>query len=136
MLIHHVERYVAFRQKLGVKFKTSEAVLTRFAHYADKYGDIHVTTDRIQEWCSQACSPDRARETYNMLSRFSAFLRAEDPRHAAPPIGAFGARRRPRPAPHLLEPEQRSEEHTSELQSLLRISYAVFCLQKKQTQIR
>src|SRR3546814_7878542 len=27
---------------------------------------------------------------------------------------------------------QRSEEHTSELQSLLRISYAVFCLNKKQ----
>src|SRR3546814_20691767 len=26
----------------------------------------------------------------------------------------------------------RSEEHTSELQSLLRISYAVFCLKKKQ----
>src|SRR3546814_10504599 len=28
---------------------------------------------------------------------------------------------------------QRSEEHTSELQSLMRISYAVFCLQKKKT---
>src|SRR3546814_4352126 len=28
---------------------------------------------------------------------------------------------------------QRSEEHTSELQSLMRISYAVFCLQKKTT---
>src|SRR3546814_5884139 len=28
-------------------------------------------------------------------------------------------------------PEKRSEEHTSELQSLMRISYAVFCLQKK-----
>src|SRR3546814_5569988 len=27
--------------------------------------------------------------------------------------------------------EQRSEEHTSELQSLMRISYAVFCLKKK-----
>src|SRR3546814_8608984 len=27
----------------------------------------------------------------------------------------------------------RSEEHTSELQSLLRISYAVFCLKKKKT---
>src|SRR3546814_3600361 len=27
----------------------------------------------------------------------------------------------------------RSEEHTSELQSLMRISYAVFCLQKKHT---
>src|SRR3546814_2050443 len=31
-------------------------------------------------------------------------------------------------------PEQRSEEHTSELQSLMRISYAVFCLTKKKTQ--
>src|SRR3546814_3294538 len=31
-----------------------------------------------------------------------------------------------------LEWAQRSEEHTSELQSLMRISYAVFCLKKKQ----
>src|SRR3546814_4043586 len=30
-------------------------------------------------------------------------------------------------------PELRSEEHTSELQSLMRISYAVFCLKKKKT---
>src|SRR3546814_10699163 len=29
----------------------------------------------------------------------------------------------------------RSEEHTSELQSLMRISYAVFCLKKKITQM-
>src|SRR3546814_5586757 len=28
-------------------------------------------------------------------------------------------------------PKERSEEHTSELQSLMRISYAVFCLKKK-----
>src|SRR3546814_10297935 len=31
--------------------------------------------------------------------------------------------------------EPRSEEHTSELQSLMRISYAVFCLKKKTTRI-
>src|SRR3546814_3536586 len=30
--------------------------------------------------------------------------------------------------------QARSEEHTSELQSLMRISYAVFCLKKKQKQ--
>src|SRR3546814_1903807 len=30
-----------------------------------------------------------------------------------------------------LPPRHRSEEHTSELQSLMRISYAVFCLKKK-----
>src|SRR3546814_3203932 len=32
-----------------------------------------------------------------------------------------------------LDQRGRSEEHTSELQSLMRISYADFCLQKKQT---
>src|SRR3546814_1360129 len=33
----------------------------------------------------------------------------------------------------ILRRQQRSEEHTSELQSLMRISYAVFCLTKKKT---
>src|SRR3546814_6698982 len=33
-----------------------------------------------------------------------------------------------------VEARLRSEEHTSELQSLMRIPYAVFCLQKKNTQ--
>src|SRR3546814_7775998 len=41
------------------------------------------------------------------------------------------------PKPHCRErgeqQAQRSEEHTSELQSLMRISYAVFCLKKKKT---
>src|SRR3546814_7016256 len=41
-------------------------------------------------------------------------------------------------AKHLLlaeaHPRQRSEEHTSELQSLMRTSYAVFCLKKKKKQ--
>src|SRR3546814_9188854 len=32
--------------------------------------------------------------------------------------------------------EGRSEEHTSELQSLMRISYAVFCLKKKQNRTK
>src|SRR3546814_2131640 len=50
----------------------------------------------------------------------------------APRSGSLaGAARRPRISGqcHL-----RSEEHTSELQSLMRISYAVFCLKKKKNQ--
>src|SRR3546814_2463608 len=35
------------------------------------------------------------------------------------------------PTPLLSGRDQRSEEHTSELQSLMRISYAVFCFKKK-----
>src|SRR3546814_6044074 len=37
------------------------------------------------------------------------------------------------PAPKTRSPDERSEEHTSELQSLMRISYAVFCLKKTKT---
>src|SRR3546814_1662207 len=37
----------------------------------------------------------------------------------------------PAPASPPLREDRRSEEHTSELQSLMRISYAVFCVQKK-----
>src|SRR3546814_3589561 len=46
----------------------------------------------------------------------------------------FAGRRRHRDrclAVRLSLPHVRSEEHTSELQSLMRISYAVFCLKKK-----
>src|SRR3546814_9754763 len=49
------------------------------------------------------------------------------------PVAAF--HRQPHRAddgPH--DRRQRSEEHTSELQSLMRISYAVFCLKKKKPQ--
>src|SRR3546814_7616027 len=35
-----------------------------------------------------------------------------------------------------VERDERSEEHTSELQSLMRISYAVFCLKKKKKKIK
>src|SRR3546814_3095046 len=46
-------------------------------------------------------------------------------------VRAGGSRRRVgRRAAHLARCD-RSEEHTSELQSLMRISYAVFCLKKK-----
>src|SRR3546814_2287240 len=39
-----------------------------------------------------------------------------------------------RPGADFYDYDDRSEEHTSELQSLMRISYAVFCLTKKTTQ--
>src|SRR3546814_4759270 len=48
-----------------------------------------------------------------------------------PPIHAAGQDRPSIPAHGHGEARARSEEHTSELQSLMRISYAVFCLKKK-----
>src|SRR3546814_9651865 len=47
---------------------------------------------------------------------------------------AFAALKPGTPAPDFSAPAYlRSEEHTSELQSLMRTSYAVFCLKKKNT---
>src|SRR3546814_9998022 len=43
--------------------------------------------------------------------------------------------RGPQIVPELPDMGPRSEEHTSELQSLMRISYAVFCLKKKKEQM-
>src|SRR3546814_9671053 len=49
--------------------------------------------------------------------------------------GSWASLPRPR-ALRALETSARSEEHTSELQSLMRISYAVFCLKKKNNRSR
>src|SRR3546814_8738628 len=49
----------------------------------------------------------------------------------AEPVGERVDQRRRQPAAAV--GRVRSEEHTSELQSLMRISYAVFCLKKKKT---
>src|SRR3546814_3217655 len=45
----------------------------------------------------------------------------------------FHGGHRPGGSDCLAKTQDRSEEHTSELQSLMRISYAVFCLKKKKT---
>src|SRR3546814_1418999 len=52
----------------------------------------------------------------------------------APSISTVQAPHSPRPQPNFGPFRARSEEHTSELQSLMRISYAVFCLKKKNMQ--
>src|SRR3546814_6797981 len=55
---------------------------------------------------------------------------------AAPPLAAFSiSMRRQADALKSLLLENRSEEHTSELQSLLRKSYAVFCLKNNTKKI-
>src|SRR3546814_7765071 len=59
-----------------------------------------------------------------------------DPRTARPGSGSALGRSKldGKRGPHAAGGQRsRSEEHTSELQSLMRISYAVFCLKKKTT---
>src|SRR3546814_4705782 len=51
--------------------------------------------------------------------------------HPADGTAARPCRFRRSGVPHRRDWRPRSEEHTSELQSLMRISYAVFCLKKK-----
>src|SRR3546814_2856921 len=54
-------------------------------------------------------------------------------RHSGATHRADAYRREASRSPRQARRTRRSEEHTSELQSLMRISYAVFCLKKKKT---
>src|SRR3546814_1056671 len=69
----------------------------------------------------------RSKDRENL--RFADFV--EEGFRARPPmIGCLDLEQRPELG------LERSEEHTSELQSLMRISYAVFCLKKKTNQTK
>src|SRR3546814_7797755 len=105
---------------------------------------------RISDWSSDLCSSDLPAQRQPLLARVQNQFRRAAPQlhHAAAHRGgeatharARGSSQPDRPRLRLcrsvaLLPElpacgRRSEEHTSELQSLMRISYAVFCLKKK-----
>jgi integrase/recombinase XerD len=106
MLSDDVARYVALYRKLGLRFDEQSRTLHHYASYAEAHGDRYTLTSRIHDWCATASSPIRARICFDAVRRFCAFLNAEDPRHEVPPAGAFGRGKRPRPSPHLLEPDQ------------------------------
>src|SRR3546814_6812906 len=78
----------------------------------------------MRAWASAARSSGK-RESTIALTRPSAKAGQtfSSSARAISPLKAMGRGRRVEPV--------RSEEHTSELQSLMRISYAVFCLKKK-----
>src|SRR3546814_8400551 len=115
---------------------------------------------RISDWSSDVCSSDlyvrtlRLRDNYpgiramgyvssvapQDLDAFMRSVRQESPAGFSNPLILRDFKLRAPPPP--IEPTtpavhavvlytERSEEHTSELQSLMRISYAVFCLKKK-----
>src|SRR3546814_3423729 len=92
---------------------------------------------RISDWSSDVCSSDLVFGGRHRLERQMrvAFGHARHQEHAlgVDDLAAFprNLSRRARHGAHAV----RSEEHTSELQSLMRISYAVFCLKKKKPQI-
>src|SRR3546814_1494204 len=104
---------------------------------------------RISDWSSDVCSSDLRDHPLRQSAPCAAArqgraargehrqLRAERGRRRS--RGRLVARRAGRLARHRRgaggAPLLRSEEHTSELQSLMRISYAVFCLKKKKTNI-
>src|SRR3546814_3321848 len=104
---------------------------------------------RISDWSSDVCSSDlhpRRKAPQRLvkgdLEGKGPFAMPEIDQHRdRPPIQVHAqemqppvleSRRAGRPEESRILVLARSEEHTSELQSLMRISYAVFCLKKKQ----
>src|SRR3546814_4187458 len=85
---------------------------------------------RISDWSSDVCSSDLSEKEHH-----HAIVSACPPptglRSRRIPNNRAAASRVRSPPPRHRVRSPRSEEHTSELQSLMRISYAVFCLKKK-----
>src|SRR3546814_5702740 len=73
---------------------------------------------------------DRERRLQTHRDRFLTDVEVAEAADQPKPVELPGLLLEPADEKHL--PVERSEEHTSELQSLMRISYAVFCLKKKQ----
>src|SRR3546814_7328554 len=83
---------------------------------------------RISDWSSDVCSSDLVVACAGQSSRTST------PSSVATAVvtrSIFAVIVRACAGRTLASNSSRSEEHTSELQSLMRISYAVFCLKKK-----
>src|SRR3546814_1886699 len=82
---------------------------------------------RISDWSSDVCSSDLGDAAKYLVSLATGGKFAEG-------RGSFsigGTYSQSNPLIYTDRFDWRSEEHTSELQSLMRISYAVFCLKKK-----
>src|SRR3546814_8956007 len=102
---------------------------------------------RISDWSSDVCSSDLARQ-YAAAHQGKTWLYEFDWRSPAcdGELGACHGIEMPfvfKTLPTVSGPRglagmgpPRSEEHTSELQSLMRISYAVFCLKNKTTTLQ
>src|SRR3546814_3041931 len=90
---------------------------------------------RISDWSSDVCSSDlKPAAGADRTDAGRAFGPGSHDRQSgtARPVGGTSGRSGGDEIQWDADPfEQRSEEHTSELQSLMRISYAVFCLKKK-----
>src|SRR3546814_1238842 len=80
---------------------------------------------RLRSWLLRNSQHERGRSSVRCTQTPDIF----PPINRGAPAAGSGWPTRPDHAPRL--PAARSEEHTSELQSLMRISYAVFCLKKK-----
>src|SRR3546814_10200036 len=93
---------------------------------------------RISDWSSDVCSSDLCADHDGVAERLRRDTdTARDDARLAAAAGAglqraaLAAGAGAEIAGHRRPAKSRSEEHTSELQSLMRISYAVFCLKKK-----
>src|SRR3546814_4051858 len=99
-------------------------VLASYGHVRDlppKDGSVNPDDGFAMEWEAYADKAKQLRAITDEAKKADALILATDPDREGEAISW-----------HIREVlKSRSEEHTSELQSLMRISYAVFCLKKK-----
>src|SRR3546814_1162248 len=127
-MIVHISADVYFRTYLVELYVTSYVCVFFFVKHETSY------EMRISDWSSDVCSSDLfASFNPGVCPHSQVQARTTGPVHLPAPLYWAGSpvfKASPSTAAVACT-IGRSEEHTSELQSLMRISYAVFCLKKK-----
>src|SRR3546814_7572775 len=130
---------IVYRDQAAFTYRQCVDRIGRLASLLEALGTEQGMTVAVMDWDSH-----RYLEAYFAVPMMGAVLQTVNVRLPQPQIAytlqhanaeILLVHRDFFPIVDALLPSLRSEEHTSELQSLMRISYAVFCLKKKKTSI-
>src|SRR3546814_3828998 len=128
-----LQKAVAAVSPIAVRFAVGDVVRHRLLSFRGVVFDVDPEFANSEEWWEsipEAVRPAKEQPFYHLLAEneensYVAYVSQQNLEHDDSDVPVH------HPAIDQLFNAFRSEEHTSELQSLMRISYAVFCLTQK-----
>ncbi len=109
MTVHDdIERFVSYKQQLGLKYVKEAKLLRAFGNWADERGERYILQSSVIAWVQQGLTLRSQHFRLKLVRRFALWLQAEDPLHEIPHLDAGGRQVNltRRPTPHLLEDDE------------------------------
>jgi integrase len=97
MIMQIVDDYLSLRRRAGFELQVPEYLLRSFARFAAERGQLHIKTNTVIDWASQAPSAGQKVHRYNIVIRLARYAQLEDNQHQIPPHGLLGNKRKRKP---------------------------------------